>query len=270
MNTHINEFFKQRTDDNPSGSFHRVIALHEGPDIDWETLAEQVPCLTKGWYELCHLSPRDRIDFIREFWLSKLPYKEGVSESILHFFDSLDDIGVFVTQKNYDDPLHACLVYSMKDNTGFYRGGSPASEEMIVELQQQFPDYILPSDYKAFLRIHNGFWKTTDCTGIIGTKEMLKLYQRLQGMTSARERVLTLDGKDVNPKTLIPFYESFGLPFFQCFWGEWYPLDEMGNVYFLGNQNMISFSMNNGGSGEEKLAFPTFLDWLMFYLEKII
>lgn len=270
MNSHTHEFFKQFSDDVPSGNFHKVIALHEGPDMDWETLSELVPCICKGWYELSHLSPRDRIDFTRDYWLAKLPYKEGASEAIVRFFDSLDDVGIYLTQKRSDDPFQSCLVYSLKDNTGFYRGGSPANDEMIDELQQEFPDYLLPEDYKAFLKIHNGFWKTTDCTGIIGTKEMKALYDRFQIMAASLDRVLTFDGKEVNPKTLIPFYESFGLPFFQCFWAEWYPQNEMGNVYFLGNQNTISFSSNSGGSGVERLAFPTFLDWLMFYLEKII
>jgi hypothetical protein len=99
MNTHINEFFKQHSDESPSGNFHKVIALHEGPDMDWETLEEIVPCLCKGWHELSHQTPQDRIDFTRDYWLAKLPYKEGASDAIIRFFDSLDDVGVYITQK---------------------------------------------------------------------------------------------------------------------------------------------------------------------------
>lgn len=270
MNKHVIEFFKQYSDESDEGNFHKVITLHEAPDIDWETLSEQVPCLCKGWYELGHLSQADRIDFTKDYWLSKLPYRQGVSESLIHFFDSLDDIGVFITQKNFGDPFQAWLAYSLKDNSGFYRGAIGASEDMIDRLEQQFPTYLLPEDYKAFLKIHNGFWKTTDSTGIVGTEGVKELYDRVQLMMKAHDRLLTFDGKEVNPSSLIPFYESFGLPFYQCFWGEWYPENEMGNVYYLGSQNSISFSFKNGEVSAEKMAFPTFLDWLMFYLEKFI
>ena len=49
MDFHIKEFYRQTSDDFPSGNFHKVIALNEAPDIPWETLVEMVPKLNKGW-----------------------------------------------------------------------------------------------------------------------------------------------------------------------------------------------------------------------------
>lgn len=268
MDLHVKNFFRQSSDETPRGNFYRVIALQEAPDVDWGTLHEKVPALSKGWFELARLSNRDRIEFSRDYWLNKLPYKQGVSEFLIRFFDSLDDVGVYITQQKYDDPYEACIVYSMKGDTGFYRGGLGASDETIENLQKLFPDYLLPADYKAFLQIHDGFWKTTDCTGMIHIKEMEPLNKSFQQMLSQQERLLTTGGKEVNPKSLIAFYKSFGMPFYQCFWGEWYPEEEMGNVYYSDLTKSITYTEGRTAS-PENMAFPTFLDWLMFYLEQI-
>jgi hypothetical protein len=71
-----------------------------------------------------------------------------------------------------------------------------------------------------------------------------------------------------HPKSLIPFYESFGQPFFQCFWGDWYPDQEMGNVYYSNATKKILVS-NKKDDCLETMAFETFTDWLVFYLEKL-
>lgn len=265
MGQRVKEFFRQSSGEEPHSNFHRVIALHEAPDVDWKNISKLVPDLCKGWYELAHLPSKDRIEFIRDFWLKKLPYRQGFNAFIVRFFEGLEDIGIYVTQHRFDDPYQASLVYSLKGDNCFYRGGAPASDEKIVNLQKFFSDDILPADYKAFLQIHDGFWKTTDCTGITRSVEMPTLYSTLQELLAQQDRILTSGGLEVDPKRLIPFYESFGMPYFQCFWGEWYPEEEMGNVYYSGLTNTISFE---GDSSPENMAFPTFLDWLQFYLEK--
>ena len=267
MQHHVKDFFRQSSDGGPRGNFHRVIALTDAPDIDWDILCQKVPSLCKGWFELALLPPKDRIEFSRDYWLNKLPYQEGFSEFLVRFFDSMEDVGIFITQQKFDDPFEACIVYSMKGDS-FYRGGPGATEEEIQQLQKMFPDYILPADYKAFLQIHNGFWKTTDSTGIILINQMEAVNQEFQKMLSGQERLLTTRGQEVNPKSLIAFYESFGMPFFQCFWGEWYPKGEMGNVYYSDLTKSITYTAGVVTS-PENLAFPTFLDWLMFYLEQI-
>ncbi len=268
MNKHVKEFFKKSPDQATADNFHHVIALEEEQNLEWGTLNKLVPDLCKGWYELSHLTVKDRIEFTRDFWFNKLPYHCGFSQFLLKFFDSMDDINVFITQKNCNDPFEATIVYSIKDNSGFYRGGSPAQEEEIEALQQQFSNYILPVDYKAFLRIHNGFRKTTDCTGLTRINHMKEKNEAFQQLLSTQDQVLTIGGKEVNPKSLIAFYESFGMPFFQCFWGDWYPAEEMGNVYYSATTKRITHC-EGAGLSPENLAFPTFLDWLKFYLEQI-
>lgn len=269
MDEHVKSFFTKYSDLQPDGKFHQVITLDEAPDVDWATLSNLAPSLSRGWYELSRLPIKDRIEFTRDFWLSTLPYQCGCSEFFLRFFDKIDDIGIYITQKKFDDPYEVCMIYDLKDKTSFYRGGVPATEEEITALQVLFPNYILPEDYKAFLRIHNGFWKTTDCTGITPSTNMRRLYDSFKAVISKQDILLTMDGKEVNPASLIPFYESFGMPFYQCFWGEWYPAGEMGNVYYSEESKTINF-YSGMKPGAEKLAFSTFLAWLSFYLEPVV
>ena len=268
MDQHVREFFRQFSDETPGGTFHKVIALHDAPDIDWKTFSKCIPALSKGWYELSRLNRRDRIDFTRDFWLEKLPYRPAFTEFIPRFFENLDDIGIFITQQKFDDPFEAFMVYSIKDDSGFYRGALPAEEQQLAAMQQQFPEAILPADYKAFLQIHDGFWKTTDSTGITRSAHMRAAYESFQELLAEDEAPKLSNSLIFNPRSLIPFYESFGMPFFQCFWADWYPEEEMGNVYYSGLAKTISMPKGKGSS-PENMAFPTFLDWLMFYLERI-
>lgn len=269
MDHHVKEFYQQSSDEAPKGNFHKVIALHDSPDIDWENVKSMVPDLSKGWYELAHLSLKDRIAFTHDFWISRFPYTPGLDKFLDRFFDSLDDIGVYITQKKFDDPFEVSFIYSLKGDSGFYRGGLPISEKNLSSLQKFFGDLILPNDYFAFLQIHDGFCKTTDCTGITKSTRMRDSYQIFQDLVQKHGPIVTSKGREVDPKTLIPFYESFGMPFYQCFWADWYPEHEMGNVYYSGESKTIS-DVEGGGASTEIMAFPTFVDWLMFYLEKIV
>lgn len=266
MDVHIKEYYCQFSNDSPNGHFHKVVALHESPDASWKEMHALAPNLSKGWFELSRLKTEDRIEFVRDFWLAKMAYHPNLSEFLMQFFGSLDDIGIFITQKMFDSPYEAHLVYSMKNDSGFFHGEPGATPQEIDQLQKLFPNYILPADYKVFLQIHNGFCKATD-TGIIPTSLMFKAYETFQEMLRGQDQLLTPEGNAVDPKSLIPFYESFGLPCFHCFWGEWYPAQEMGNIYFSGLTNTIS-SCRSAEASPENLAFPTFTDWLMFYLEK--
>lgn len=268
MDHHIKEFYRKSSDESPSGNFHAVISLHEAPGISWEEVSAKAPELPRGWFELAHLDPKDRIEFTRDFWLMKIPYRAGLDTFINRFFSSLDEVCIFLTQKKFSDPFEAHLVYSLKGNSGFYQGLAPATEKEQVTLKAAFPDFVLPADYLAFLHIHNGFSKTTDCTGVTCTKGVVDLYKTLQQFLKQRDPIMTSKGTAVNPETLIPFYESFGMPFYQCFWAEWYPEQEMGNVYYSGEAQTIS-DVYRGKTSAETMAFPTFTDWLMFYLERV-
>ncbi|MEC7840038.1 MAG: SMI1/KNR4 family protein [Chlamydiota bacterium] len=268
MDYHFKEFFHEFSEDLPTGNFHKVIALHEAPDITWKSISEQVPSLSRAWFELAQLTKQDRIEFLNEYWQSKLPYHHNLSDFLTNFFGRLDEIGIFITQKKFDDPFEAQLVYSLTGDSGFYRGAPPASEVEIQELQASFSDVILPQDYLTFLQIHNGFFKTTDSTGLTTALEMKKCYDDFQEMFKDQGTIYTQNNQPVNPNTLIPFYKSFGMPFYQCFWSEWYPENEMGVVYFSETTKTVS-DVSDGGTTFEHLCFPTFTDWLIFYLEPI-
>lgn len=268
MDRHIREFYSAFSDETPSGNFHKVISLNNEPQLSWEDLVKKVPNLCRGWFELAHLSSEDRIEFLCDYWLIRLPYHPKLKEFVVSFFKGLDDIGVFILQKKFDDPFYAELVYSCKDGNGFFRGMMGASEEQLLKLQKEIPNYFFPKDFLSFLQMHNGFSKATDCTGIIPSYEIKEVYLNFQEMVNSLETVETTRGDLVEPKALIPFYESFGMPFFQCFYGEWYPGEEMGNVYYSGLTNTIS-DIKDNLTGSENMGFTTFSDWLMFYLESV-
>lgn len=268
MDLHAVEYYSAYSEPGPHGHFHKVIALHDHPYLDWPDAVEIAPTLSRGWYELARLPIQDRIEFTRDFWLAKLPYHPDLNQFLTKFFASLDDVGIFLTQQKYEDPFDVHLVYSLADNSGFFHGKSPATEAEIINLQKEFLNYILPVDYLAFLQIHNGFAKLTD-TGITPSTQMKQTYQTFQQMLEEGDvPITTIDGTSVNPTSLIPFYESFGMPFFQCFWGDWYPDQEMGNIYYSALSRVIS-TCRKKDECAETLAFQMFTDWLIFYLEKI-
>ncbi|MEI8125303.1 MAG: SMI1/KNR4 family protein [Parachlamydiaceae bacterium] len=267
MDHHLKEFYRQSSDGTPRGNFHSVIPLHQTVDMPWPTAKEKAPNLSRGWYELAHLTTGDRIEFSRDFWLTKLPYRSGLNEFLNKFFSSLDDIGIFITQKKFEDPYEAHMIYSLRGNSGFFCGGPPATEKDLIQLQNAFPGIILPNDYSLFLQIHNGFFKTTDSTGITKTKDMPESYKEFRKLQP--DAIKTSKKTFIDPTALIPFYESFGMPFYQCFLTEWYPENEMGNVYYSGESKSIS-DIYSKSSSEETMAFTTFTDWLIFYLESVV
>lgn len=268
MDLHAVEYYSAYSEPGPHGHFHHVIALHDEPYLEWSKAAEIAPSLCRGWYELAQLPVQDRIEFTRDFWLATLSYHPDINDFLMKFFASLDDVGIFLTQQKYEDPFIAHLVYSLADNSGFFHGEGGAKEADIINLQKEFPNYILPADYLAFFKIHSGFAKQTD-TGITPLSKMKENYQVFQQkLQEGEEPIITSKGAFVNPESLIPFYESYGMPFFQCFWGEWYPDQEMGNVYYSALARLIC-SCEKKEESAETMAFQTFNDWLMFYLEKI-
>ncbi len=269
MDFHVKNYFKADPDGGSlSERFCAVQALHEEPDFSWEEVEKKVGPYARGWSELARLSPEDRIGFTSDFWASQLPYHPKLEKFLERFFSNIDDIGVFITQKNKNDPYNITMVYNIKGDKGFYRGGLPATEDDCLNLQGQFADHILPEDYFSFARIHNGFCKATDVTGIIRLDRVREVYESFQQRLCQGDGVKTSSGKEVDPQTLLPFYESFGMPYFQCFWNEWHPEQEMGNVYCSLTEMMIS-DPKEGEGGVENLAFKTYIDWVMFYLEQI-
>lgn len=268
MDRHAKEFFTPYSEDYPHGTFCKVIALHDAPDIKFEDLGRSVGPHCKGWLELAQLPTIDRIDLVREYWLYKMKKYPRFTQFLFSFFDTIDDIGIFLTQHRPEDRFQCHMVYSLPNDTGYYRGSPPATEESLLKIQDYFTQWVLPSDYLAFLQIHDGFAKATDCTGLTPSSNLIENYEKFQKNLEQQDSLLTSGGKSVDFKSLIPFYESFGMPFYQCFWGEWHPEDEMGNVYYSGLAHIVYEADEESGS-EDKMAFPTFVDWLLFYLERI-
>ena len=228
-----------------------------------------IPYMPRGWYELSRLSTQDRIDFTRVYWLSKLPYHmiTGRREQRIEtFFDELEDVEVYATQLSDGKPFEIHMVYTLKDALGFFQGGPPAPESQIETLKKQFSHINLPADYLAFLQIHDGFSKYTD-TGIIKARDMSRTYSKFAEILK-NELLIRPDSQVINPVSLIPFYESFGLHCYQCFYADWYIDSEMGNVYFSEHDRTISNFLDEAHL-EENLAFANFVDWLVFYLEDI-
>lgn len=265
MDHHVNDFYQASSEETRRGNFHEVIVLNEAPALTWEKAHQKAATLPKGWFELSHLKPEDRIEFTKDFWSAKLAFQPKLTDFLSKFFASLDDIGIFLVQKKFDDPFEPHLIYSIKSNGGFFKGLVPATEQSIVKLKNSFPNIIFPEDYIGFLQIHDGFSKTSD-TGIIPSGNLAKQYACFQQMIKGQDPLTTGNKEQVDPKSLIPFYQSFGMPFLQCFWGEWYPENEMGNVYYSGLTKTIS-TVKCRDPGMENMAFPSFADWLMFYME---
>ena len=266
----MKESFHDFYDDKGSkNQFHHVIALNQ-EEMAWESLLEKSPGMPRGWYELSRLSKEDRIEFTREYWLGKIPlisihadYLEG---RLYNFFDKMDDIAIFVTQATVKEPFEPHMIYSLTEDRGFFHGSPPISTQGLENLVKQFANISFPPDYLAFLQIHDGFSKYTD-TGLIKSFDLSKTFQSLK--QSLSETVLIRpDGQILDPNHLIPFYESFGLHCYQCFYSDWYPESEMGNLYFSESNCTVSNFFDRENL-EENLAFPTFLEWLLFYLEDI-
>jgi hypothetical protein len=264
MNENMHNFF---ISDVAERYFNEVIPLHETSCFEWETLSRKAPLLPRGWFELAHLALEDRIEFTQEYWQSKLPFEcasADVEKGICAFFERLEDIGFFLTQEKKGSVFTPHMVYSFKNGTGFFQGGPPASAATKEILLKRFGKINFPIDYLAFLEIHDGFSKYTD-TGIIKSRDMAQVYQRLQHLLS--EEVLIGAGRVIDQENLIPFYESTILHCYQCFYSDWYPEIDMGNIYFSAHDRSIS--NYHDYRFEENLAFPTFLGWLKFYLEDI-
>lgn len=266
MNKNVGDYFHEfQGEGSESGHFHTVIPIHE-KKWDWDELKAMAPNLPRGWYELSQLPNEDRIEFTRDHWLAKLPFQPHMLERIEHFFSRLDTIGIILTKlTGHEEPFEVHFVYSLEGDSGFFHGAPPVIEDEMAGLQEAFSNTILPADYCAFARIHNGFKKGAD-TGVLPVASIPETYNNLQSHLTQLPAIYQANGDQINPKSLIPFYESFGLHCYQCFWTDWFAEAEIGNVYYSGIEHSLS---QPGEDAEVTLSFPTFLAWLMFYLEDI-
>ncbi len=151
MNSHVHRFYRKFANEQaPICLYHEVISLHEAPRFSWEDLSKKAPSLPKGWYELARLNTADRIEFIRDYWLSTLPYLPHAHAFFEKFFNKLDDVGFFLTQLRFDSPFESEIVYSLEDGSCFYHSSPPCSEEKIMKLKFEFEE-VFPEDFLDWL-----------------------------------------------------------------------------------------------------------------------
>lgn len=250
--------------------FSQVLSFPQENPLSWEEVQEKVPMFPRGWFELSKLNQEDRVEFTHSYWIAMLPFwgARGVEqeEKIDAFFDCVESIDLFATQMSKNASFEVHMTYTLKNEMGFFQGGPPATIGQQETLCRQFSQFALPPDYLAFLQIHDGFSKYTDM-GLIPIKEMAQRYQKLQKILHEHTLVRP-DGEIINASHLIPFYESYGLHAYQCFYADWYPEEEMGNLFF----SEYDLSMSNfldAQRAKQNKAFSTFLDWLAHYVEDL-
>ena len=257
MNSQVLEFFRVEGDEP---HFYQVRFLQNEPDAKREELIEfGVP---RGWFELSRVSCSDRVEFLYDFWMSILPYHPTATEIIRDFFSRLDDIGIVLCRQSKEEPFRCELIYSLKDNSSFFRGLPPAPEELMQqtwkELGQEFP-----RDFQSFLHLHNGFGKLTEL-GLLPIEEIAEEKRKLVEMIVRHDKPLRSGEALIDPHYLYPFYEDYGGGC-QCFSAEWYPGSEMGNVYFSGIDYIVS-DTSEQAKWAEQMAYSSFLEWLGGFL----
>ena len=240
--------------------FYEVRFLQEEPDTNWDGVGKLG--LPRGWFELSRIAQTDRVEFLFDFWMGVLPYHPIATEAIRDFFSELDDVAVVMSRQSKEEPWRSELVYSLRDNSSFFRGLPPAKEAHLPAVWRELGQE-LPRDFQAFLHLHNGFGKLTEL-GLLPIEELPRERRRIIEQIVRQDKPLRSGDTLVDPHYLYPFYEDYGGGA-QCFSAEWYPGSEMGNVYFSGIDYTVSdTSMQSGWS--EQMAYATFLEWLGGFL----
>ncbi|MDE3046223.1 MAG: SMI1/KNR4 family protein [Verrucomicrobiota bacterium] len=260
MNSQIRDFFRVTGTQEPH--FQEVRFLSEEKELCWDAI--EPTGVPRGWFELSRISMQDRVEFTRDFWLTLLPFHPKATRSLEEFFERLDDVAVVICRQSKEEPWRAELIYSLADNSSFFRGLPPAPEEEIEGTMREL-DAKLPRDYQAFFRVHNGFGKLTEM-GLLPLEDIPFARQQLVNLVCHSEKMLRLGETQIDPASLYPFYEEYGVGGLQCFMAEWYPGAEMGNVYFSEIDYTLSDIRDRKGWAEN-LAYPTFLEWLTAFLE---
>lgn len=242
-------------------NIQEVLFLSEEKDLDWNSVLEKNPDMPRGWVELARVSSEERIEFVSDLWLSRLPFHPIAQKAFTQFFSRLDDIAIVAVKRNSD--VSAEMVYSFADNRSFFRGLPPSVEEDVRLFKNELGTR-LPYDYLSFLRLHNGFGKLSEIQ-IMPMDEVFAAREIVKSLISDPEHAIQWKNQMIDPNSLIPFYEEFGLNSFQCFFTDWYPDSDMGNVYLSGINDSLS-DTSDRSQWTEQLAFPSFLEWLAFYL----
>ena len=260
MNSLVRKFFTA----NSENLFKEVRFLNEESKATWEEISKIAFDLPRGWFELSRISAQDRVEFTRDFWLDRMPYHPNAHPAFFEFFEQLDDVVVVLTRRREEEPMDAELVYSFADHSSFFRGKPPCTEGDLHELKNEI-EVTLPHDFLSFARIHNGFGKLSEM-GLLEIEEIAYTRRRVMDLILQTDKRIKSRDVDVDPGALIPFFEALGLSSFQCFYTDWYPGNEMGNVYLSGIDYTLS-DVSDKKTWAENLAFATFSEWLAYYLQ---
>lgn len=258
----MNSLVKKYYEIGGESDVQEVIFLNEQKTIDWSKISQKVPDLPRGWFELSRISTEDRIEFVSDLWLDRLPFNPVTHPLINQFFSKLDEISILIVKRDFEYVSE--MVYSFKDNSSFFRGLPPATEEDLKVFRNELK-LILPYDFLAFTRLHNGFGKLSE-PGVLPIEEIESARREVRRLLTNGDKLITWNGHVIDPESLIPFYEDYGLNSYQCFFSDWYPNSEMGNVYLSGINYTVSDTIDRN-SWVEQLAFTSFLEWLTVFLE---
>lgn len=229
-----------------------AVFYHEAPGLSWEAAKKECPRLSKGWFELSKLEKSIRLEFIRDYWINALPYFPHVYAFLDRFFSKVDEIGIISVKKKpylYYDLRKTCFI-----------GGAPHNDEAISAFKDEY-QFPFPEDFLQFFRVHNGFTKGLD-TGVFPIESLADEAEKVRSLAhniTSPSEIIKADG-------LFPFYRSFNLEVYQCFYSYWYVDGQVGNVLCSLKEGTIS-NFRTRNKGKDYLAFPSFLDWLIFYLE---
>jgi len=259
MNFSVLKYYQK----NSLSGFEDVIIVDKNTS-SFDDLQKLVNNFPKAWWELVFLNLSDRIEFSRDFCLKILPYSPNVYEMICLFFTKLEDIKVIFTKKKDCKNYEVELVYSTIEDSTFFRGKPPIDSFKIAQINRRFNE-ILPQDFLKFLQIHNGFARNSD-SGIILAENIYQVTKDVQDLIDEQKKVVTCLNQIIDPKDLIFFYRSYQKMDFQCFYTRWHLFSQIGNVFYSFSDNKIS-NYHDKETLAENLAFPYFLDWLIFYLE---
>lgn len=258
----MNPLAKKYYEIGGESNIQEVLFLCEEKKLVWEEVLEKIPDIPRGWFELSRVTGEERMGFVFDLWSTRLPFHPKVTSSLSKFFSQLDDIDIVIVKRDFETKVE--MVYSFANNQTFFRGLAPSIEEDVRIFKDELGVRV-PFDYQSFLRLHNGFGKLSEIQ-ILPIIEVFEAREIVKKLLSDPEHAIDWQNQGIDPSALIPFFEDFGLNSFQCFFTDWYPDSDMGNVYISGIQYTISDTSDRTLWSEE-LAFPSFLEWLVCYLE---
>jgi len=245
------EFYKNQ-------NYFQVSALKEHKAKSLEECQHIAPLLSEGWWEFAQLTDQLQREFLREFWIHALPYVPHIYRMIDDFFARVQKITIYLVQEKQGEAFKPLMVYQFESE--YYAGGPPLCPREVSHFKQliSFP---LPQDYLLFFQIHDGFAKGKE-KGVFPLATLNEVYGRFQQEVSLLSEKLKIESQVVDPQDLLPFYSPAAKETYQCFYKDWYPDGEVGNICaFLEEQRLSTLKQG------ETSAFVSFLDWLSFYLQ---